>query len=473
VRLGIRLTLFGLRIIAIFASGLAFGCLSVLALGATTRGREWIDSVTALSLQFGLSLAVGLGIMVLVMPPARSLTQDTRRSPWPPSAHYLLVILAGIALLQVPALARWWIDSLALARELIPAGPDPLGFKALGVSLLNLAPALASAHLAALLLAVVTALEAGRRYGVQVLAGCAGLEGGLLGAMLVYSHGMRTLGIAVQQWMERSEESAAAAQVLAWVTRYDAAGATVTGRLPWLFAASVLAVLLLWVMLPQTDANAEGELANEVFLPPANEPPPAPNARFGPESGPPAQDIFDDTAYSVRPRWGLFGPLAWSPSEYDIVSIPPIARGRFSFSWNTGTVQREPSGIPVLSVQQRSKDTVFDRRSYEVLDAGGNGPVGDPLPVSSDWEMRDTLGTTFARVSAVEEGAGRALYTVRTDGEDTVRFVWGFLGWTVLSAELQIEFLPAATARTRALCIALAPILERRARLASHRQLAE
>jgi hypothetical protein len=75
---------------------------------------------------------------------------------------------------------------------------------------------------------------------------------------------------------------------------------------------------------------------------------------------------------------------------------------------------------------------------------------------------------TIAATLQVPAVLASARYVAQADGEDICRFVWGFLGLSVLSAELQIEFLPGAERRvSKAMAIVLGPILEDRARRAS------
>ena len=101
-------------------------------------------------------------------------------------------------------------------------------------------------------------------------------------------------------------------------------------------------------------------------------------------------------------------------------------------------------------------------------DARSGSPIGTLVPNGSDWEIRDASDATLARVVETEKGYASARYVAQAGGEDICRFVWGFLGLSVLSAELQIEFLPGAERRvSKAMAIVLGPILEDRARRAS------
>ena len=72
--------------------------------------------------------------------------------------------------------------------------------------------------------------------------------------------------------------------------------------------------------------------------------------------------------------------------------------------------------------------------------------------------MRDASDATLARVVETEKGYASARYVAQADGKEICRFVWGFLGLSVLSAELQIEFLPGAERRvSKAMAIVLGP----------------
>jgi hypothetical protein len=108
-------------------------------------------------------------------------------------------------------------------------------------------------------------------------------------------------------------------------------------------------------------------------------------------------------------------------------------------------------------------------RSYVVNDARTGSPIGTLVPNGFDWEMRDPAGQVIAHVLEIDRSADRSRYVAKTGDQEIARFVWGMLGFTVQSAELQTEFLPGTVGDARALAIVLSPILEQRARHTSQR----
>lgn len=130
-------------------------------------------------------------------------------------------------------------------------------------------------------------------------------------------------------------------------------------------------------------------------------------------------------------------------------------------------VRREPDGTDVLSVKTSSRG-LFGRDGYVVAETRTGSVIGSVVPIGFDWELRDASGAPVAYVGALEEGVGLVRYAAKVGEREVCRCVWGFLGATVASAELQVEFLPGVEPRfNRALAIVLGPVLEQRARRAS------
>jgi hypothetical protein len=177
-----------------------------------------------------------------------------------------------------------------------------------------------------------------------------------------------------------------------------------------------------------------------------------------------ASGAFDLSNYAVKPR------RSWPPlwlrrtySRYDIISIPPTARGTFSFSRTTGLLQRASDGAAVLNVQPR--ESAAAARGFDVLDGVTNEAIGTVLPNAAGWSIV-TAGGTAVQVNAHEISYGFHRFVARDGGREVCRFVWAKHGLSVMSAQLDIEFLGGAVDPfERACVIALAPVLEERARL--------
>ena len=81
-------------------------------------------------------------------------------------------------------------------------------------------------------------------------------------------------------------------------------------------------------------------------------------------------------------------------SVYDIQSVPATTRARFSFSWKTGVVRREPEGPDIFALGAGERQGVFGGRSYVVTDATG-ATLGTLKPASPEWVILDARGTTW------------------------------------------------------------------------------
>ena len=106
------------------------------------------------------------------------------------------------------------------------------------------------------------------------------------------------------------------------------------------------------------------------------------------------------------------------------------------------------------------------KRAYDVSDPATGAAIGRLLPQAADWHIVDALGQRVADVVQSTAGFPQTSYVITAGGEELCRLV-AVMGATAASAEVQIEFLPASDGRLeRSLAIALAPIIEERARRA-------
>jgi hypothetical protein len=400
--------------------------------------------------------------MKLLMPSTAELIRHTPSGRALRNSTFLLLLALLVAAgPQTPLVGKWWVENLALADELIPPGPDPIGFYLVPKMALASGPAVAVLCLSGFVFAALLGLAVRSDSVVRALTACALLQAGLIGAFVIHSRGALDLADTVRQFVARASDQRASEQVTGWIARYDRASTTFGTPLAWLFLVSLLLLVIATIMLEKSSSEPVmlGRTGDRAI-------PPTIAAQF-----PDAPSEFDASMYSVRPRRNWLGPFDWKPSEYDVDSIPPASNARYSLSWTTGAIRREPDGAAILTVRAAPVAGVFGHRSYAVADYRTGAAIGTLAPNGFDWEMRDPAGRTFASVLEVERGAGRARYIAKAGEQEIVRFVWGFTGMTVLSTELEVEFLPGAHDRARALAIALGPILEQRARRSSERSM--
>ncbi len=107
------------------------------------------------------------------------------------------------------------------------------------------------------------------------------------------------------------------------------------------------------------------------------------------------------------------------------------------------------------------------KRAYDVSDPATGAVIGRLLPQAADWQIVDAIGQPVADVVQSSASFHQTSYAITAGGEDLGRLV-AVMGATAASAEVQIEFLPASVGRLdRSLAIALAPLIEDRARRAT------
>jgi hypothetical protein len=141
---------------------------------------------------------------------------------------------------------------------------------------------------------------------------------------------------------------------------------------------------------------------------------------------------------------------------------------RYVFSWYTGILQRAPNGPALLAVAPPKRPGRFFSGEYVVRDAATGAVLGRLVPTGRDWEVLDPAGRADMRVFEEHAGFRRAKFVAKIDNKAVCLFSWAIAGVTVHSAVLDVEFPPGVDARLdRSLAIAIAPILEQKARLTS------
>jgi hypothetical protein len=430
----------------------------------------WAAALQMLGVQIALAFVPAALAASTIMPRvddlSRPIAQDGRpqRSP---ALMLLLVALALMALLQVPSLAAWWTEDRALLSPVIGGSPDPLGLNLIPQVILFSLPALAGAALAVFVLTSILVTLVRAEFAFSSLAACVVLQAGLVIGLLLIVRAVGDVGGTIQGLVAASPDANASAQVAQWFARHDAASTDVTWRLVWILGGYVVAAAASELASPRRrrPSGSEVALPGPAALPASPTPT---SARAAPASS--AATAFDQSSYAVRPRQTLLGLALRRYSEYDIQSIPPMSRARFSFAWSTGRLRREPDGPDLLVLTPGDRLSLLRARSYLVHDAATGTPIGTLRPRGPDWDMLDANGTLAARVVGEKTGIGFRCYVARAGDDVVCRFTWALQGLSVASAGLELEFLRGLDAGfDRALAVALAPILEHRARRAAGR----
>jgi hypothetical protein len=459
--------LFVLRVTAAIA--FALGLAAVTATVATSLiagGAEWVAPIRTTALMGGAFLGLGAIGMSFVMPSRAELTRQIpggRDGRVPLVVTLALAILAILAIVHVPSLMEWWERNLALARRITGGTVDPMGLHAIPYGVLASTPAMASISVLTVVVSCVLGLVVPGARVRRVIGAASMLIGGYAGGLYATESAIRRMSDAMRRLADTTATPADLPQIVDWLGQLDAAIGTFSVHLVWLFAGS-LAILALASATMGTPPRSS---STGTRTPPVVVPAAIGAAPVQPQSVPLGSTDFDRSDYAIRPRRAWLEAFVWRHAEYDIESIPPATRARFAFSWTTRTIDRAADGQALFAIRAQGGGGLLGGQSYDVIDARTGAAIGALVPVASDWELRDERGSVVAHVLEIEKAAGRARFVVKRGEQEIARFVWGFTGMTVASAELQIEFLPGADARVRILAIALAPILEHRARRAS------
>ena len=186
-----------------------------------------------------------------------------------------------------------------------------------------------------------------------------------------------------------------------------------------------------------------------------------------------ASAAFDESQYSVHPRMTLIE--AWFTrkcTDFEIRCIPHTSRKWFSFSWTNGLLREQPAGVDLAKIIPPRAPGLFWDREYELVDASTGQRIARFVPRGQDWEITEPSGALIARVLR-DSSRGVVKFRAMIGETEVVRFKWALAGLSASSAELEVEFLTAPSderlSLDRILAIAIAPVLEQRARLASER----
>jgi hypothetical protein len=426
----------------------------------------WAASLQTFGLEIALAfLPSAVGASVL-MPRAADMTRPIRQdedASTPPALMLLLGALALVALFQVPSVAAWWAEDRMLLRQAIGSSPDPLGLNLIPQIIVLSLPTLAAVALLAFVLASILGMLVRVDLAFEALGACAALQAGLVVGLQLVLHAVRAVGGAIQGLFTASPDAVASAQVLEWFARHDAVSAQVSWRLMLLLGGYLVTLAAMRFASPRRDReqsmSAPASSAAERISPPAVVT--APRRASSSQ----ASTVFDQSTYAVKPRQTLLELFLRHYSVYDIQSIPPTARARFTFSWKTQVLRRAPDGPDLYALRPAERHGALRARSYVVVDLATGSPVGTLKPVGPTWEILDAAGAPAVRVVEEKAGSGFARYIASAGDQVVCQFTWAMHGLSVASAELDVEFLPGCDAfLDRALAIALAPLLEHKGR---------
>jgi hypothetical protein len=123
-----------------------------------------------------------------------------------------------------------------------------------------------------------------------------------------------------------------------------------------------------------------------------------------------------------------------------------------------------------VEVKAAERHGLLRASSYVVIDVATGTPIGTLRPNGPEWEVLDPNGILAARVVEEKIGIGLACFVARMAEQVVCRFTWSLQGLSVASAGLDVEFPPGSDdGFDRSLAMALAPILEHKARSAAAR----
>jgi len=465
-----------LRVIntAMLAAGLA-ALVSTITFWPAAGRYAWMAAVRRFSLTIGLVFLVCSAGAFLLMPRTAEIL---RQVPVPeghnrrPStmATLLLTILAAAAILQLPGIFAWWAEDRALLRQLLGTGSDPFGFSIIPTAALYSMPAIAALCVLTFVISSIFGILGHAEVAFRVLLACVLLQTGLVGGEHVILQAVRDAGVVLLREMAATNaDQTAVSTATDWIARHDAAVGSLAWRLVWILGGYVVAAILFEAAAPARSVQTVGS-TSETTEPSTSEwaQPPMP-AIPKPSANPPsrAAGAFDYSTYAVRPKLNLLTSMLRMTPDCEIRTIPPMSRIRFSYSPRTRMIRREPDGPDLIEVRPSERSGVFGARSHEVIDATTGMPIGRLVPRGADWEIHDTTGEPIAHVLEESLGAG---YVAKIGDREVCRFTWARQGLSVFSAELEVDFpntdgLPF----DRALGMAIAPMLEHKARLASER----
>ena len=453
-----------LRMATVFVSSCGLGALAVALVSwpfMSTPDVPWVGTLFAFSATVAVLCLLSAVFSWRRMPSAAAIHR--RDADDVHTATGQRVLLAGLAIaatLQLPALLNWWTEDRILLRMVLGSRWDPLSLNLIPAVMLFSLPALATVTLVVFVATSIAATLASRQAATAVLMSGAILQIGLVLAGYMALGAIQELGQVLVQALEGAPD-AIAPQAADFLARHDSAARDVTARVAAIFVGYLVTLVVSIYgarTVEATDTRASGLAVHPESLPAE----PVAVASISQ-----ASVAFDQSQYVVRIRNRFVALIVPGQTSYDIQTIPPTARARFSFSWVSGTLRREPSGPDVLHIKAAERRELF-KRTYVVTEAATASVLGKLAPSGSDWEILDAYGRVVSTIVQTAASFEREQYMMKIGHEDVCRFTW--LNSSIMATgEFDVEFLPNATAQfDRALAMALAPVLERKARKGKH-----
>jgi hypothetical protein len=450
---------------ATFAAGMA------VRLAAVRATFPLIASVPSFAFTLAGAVLISSMTAALVMPERTALVRDVRGEDDPAlPAHVtlLLVLLCGVAMLQVPGVVSWWRGEQAILATVLPARPHESGFEYIPMALAYALPALATLTLLLFAITSLLAIVAPSKLVVRVIGAGVLLQLGYIAAAVISGAEVHTIAAALGPLL--ADDRDAARTFAEWFTTHEGAAGPTTRRLVWTSAGYIFAAVVA-ALSPATEIPI-ADVSGAAQRPPASTRTGAGISHVAVTSD--ASASFDASQYSVRPR---MTPIeAWLTrkcTEFEVRCIPHTSRKWFSFSWTNGVLTQQPEGKDLAKIIPPRSPGLFRDRKYDVVDAAAGHTIARFVPRGQDWEITDPSDALIARVL---RDNSRSIVTFRAMiGEaEVVRFKWALAGLSVHSAELEVEFVPAAAtgdqrSLDRLLAIAIAPILEQRLRVQHER----
>ena len=431
----------------------------------------WMTPVQMFALEMaGAFLIAALGTSYFVPRTSDASRVEPGARGLSPILVLLLAALAIVALAHVPSLTAWWAEDHLLLTQATGSERDPTGLRMIPAVILFSLPTVAALALVTFVLTSIVGMLGRPELAPAVLTGCAFLQAGVVIGEQFLLRAMAALGSTVLGAIARSPDADATAQVTEWLARHDAAAAGPSWRLLWIVGGYAVAAAASRFL--QSHPHGAEQVSAAAPVTDAAVPAPFPSVPVEtlPTVTSSAASAFPHPSYSVRARQNFVELFLRRYSTYDITSIPPSTQSRFSFSWRNGILRREPNGPDLLAVTRGDRYGMSGGREHRVTDVATGGVVGLLRSVGSDWEIADASGTRLARIVEERSGVGYITYAALMNGQPVCRFTWAMQGLTVASGALDVEFVSADSPVDRAFAIAVAPVLEHKARRASERR---
>lgn len=430
-----------------------------------------VASLPSFALTLGVALILSSLGASFLMPARTALVRDVRGeddTPLAPQAVLVLVALCGIAMLQIPGIVQWWRAEQAVIRSVLPDRPDPPGFNYIAMAVAYALPILASLTLTLFALTSLLGIVVPSKLAPRVIAASVVLQLGYIASLFLIAAEGQTIGDALGPLV--ADDPDASRALADWTTAHETSAGPTTQRLAWTSLGYLVAAVVTARSATSWTMTAGGGAATVDAPPIAPETPVlVPHASAKSD----ASSSIDESSYSVHPQMTLLE--AWFTrkcTDYQIRTIPRSSHKGFRFSWTDGVLRQQADGLDLVKLMPPKAPGLFLNRTYEVVDSRTNQTLARFEPRGADWQMSDGAGNLVGRVLSESNVRGPVKYRAYVGNAEVVRFKWAMEGFSTTSAQLEVEFLPSnsdAASLDRVLALALAPILEQRARLGAER----